>query len=145
MRLAMAAGPAVPGGSLSSWCVATAGRQGKHSCCWDSLNRKPGQQQQQPAGWMPPGTLPGIPGEPHTAPECVRIKPSLERNRSSAKLPPLYSILISSPLLAFHRICCFLRLFAFSVLNIQFAQVHTTLRHVCRHIINISSIIWNFK
>ena len=66
-------------------CVATAGRQGKLPAAQlsaaagagcplrDSLNRKPGQQQQQQqaAGWMPPGTLPGILGEPHTAPECV--------------------------------------------------------------------------
>ena len=80
------AGPAVPGGSLGS-CVrchrrppgkapsSTAAAAAGAGCpLRDSLNRKPGQQQQQQqqaAGWMPPGTLPGILGEPHTAPECV--------------------------------------------------------------------------
>jgi len=61
LRLAMAAGPAVPGGSLNS-CVRChcsppgkaraaqlAAAVGPVARSWDSLNRKPGQQQ-QPAG-----------------------------------------------------------------------------------------------
>ena len=97
------AGPAVPGGSLSS-CVrchrrppgkapsSTAAAAAGAGCpLRDSLNRKPGQQQQQQqaAGWMPPGTLPGILGEPHTAPECVphqtivRQEPLIGRNSST--------------------------------------------------------------